>query len=99
MGGGAIGFEQPGPSQQYQPGPSQQPYQPAPTQGYQPGPSVTSDSLNLPNNNSQYGGGTPSGSHAPPSTPQDPRSVSPQPASSYTTEWKPPTNPSMFLYK
>lgn len=91
IGGGPIGFEQPGPSQPYQPQPGPaQPYQPGPSE---PGPSVPSGSLNLPNNN-QYPGGTPSGAHAPPSTPQDPRSVSPQPNTTDTTDWKPPSNPS-----
>jgi len=47
-GGGAIGFEQPGPSQGYNPGPTQG-YNPGPTQGYSPGP--TNSQLNLPGGN------------------------------------------------
>ncbi|XP_060588064.1 vacuolar protein sorting-associated protein VTA1 homolog [Ruditapes philippinarum] len=96
--GGAIGFEQPGPSQGYAPPPDPSSYQPGPTTSYQPGPSA-SNSLNLPGNNTSPNG-APTGTHAPPSTPQDPQNATrpaPQQAS-FNTDWKPPTNSSLYYY-
>ncbi|XP_045196146.2 vacuolar protein sorting-associated protein VTA1 homolog [Mercenaria mercenaria] len=91
QGGAPIGFEQPDPSQGYSPAPGPSSYQPGPST-YQPGPSA-SDSLNLPGNDPSPNGAQP-GTHAPPSTPQDPQnSTKPAPQQvSFNTDWKPPAN-------
>lgn len=96
---GAIGFQQPGPSQGYQapsqPGPGA--YQPPPS-AYQPGgtSAYSANNLNLPGTENRSPQETP-GAHAPPSTPQEPNTgVKPVPASqtTYTTDWTPPKNAS-----
>ena len=95
--GAPIGFEQPGPSQGYTPAPGPSSYQPGPS-SYQPGPS-TSNSLNLPGNDTSPNGAQ-TGTHAPPSTPQEPQNASrpaPQQAS-YNTDWTPPPNSSLYCY-
>lgn len=94
-GGGAIGFEQPGPSQGYVPPPGPSTYQPG-TSDFPPAnpprPSA-SDTLNLPGSNTSPNDAQ-TGTHAPPSTPQDPQnSTKPVPQQvSYNAEWKPPPN-------
>lgn len=101
QGGAPIGFEQPGLSQSYNPPPAPSSYQPGPAAS-QPGTSSTfsqgpsgPDLLNLQGANLSPNGAQP-GTHAPPSTPQDPQnSVRPAPQqATFSTDWKPPVNSS-----
>ncbi|WAR07039.1 VTA1-like protein [Mya arenaria] len=79
-GGAPIGFEQPGPSQGYSQGPPQD-TNPATSQ------------LNLPTVTNRSPQDPSGGTHAPPSTPQEPQQASrPPPTQTFTTDWTPPKN-------